>query len=72
MIIENNTDTEIRIYPITPRGQRSRRPHIVKPERTEKIAARIGGVFVIESQDGTIHEIHSPSFPSRIINIKRK
>ena len=72
MIIENNTDTEIRIYPITPRGQRSRRPHIVKPDRTEKIAARIGGVFVIESQDGTIHEIHSPSFPSRIINIKRK
>ena len=42
-IIENNTDTEIRIYPITPRGQRSRRPHIVKPDRTEKIAARIGG-----------------------------
>ena len=72
LIIANKIDTEIRVYPITPRGQRSRRPHIVKPNATARIAARIGGVFVVESRDGTIHEIHSPSFPSRTINIKRK
>ena len=72
LLIANKTDTEIRVYAITPRGQRSRRPHIVKPGATTTIAARIGGVFVVESRDGTIHEIHSPSFPSRTINIKRK
>jgi hypothetical protein len=28
-------------------------------------------VFVVESRDGTIHEIHSPSLPGRTINIER-
>jgi len=72
LLIANKTDTIIRVYAITPRGQRSRRPHIVQPNATTRIAARIGGVFVVESRDGTIYEIHSPSFPSRTINIKRK
>ena len=72
LVVANNTDTFINIYAISPRGQRSRRPTVVKPGTMTKIKARIGGVFVVESQDGTIHEIHSPSFPSRTINIKRK
>ena len=72
LVVSNKTDTEIRVYAINPRGHRSRRPHVVKPGATTKINARIGGVFVVESRDGTIHEIHSPSFPSRTINIKRE
>ena len=72
LVVANKTDTFIKIYAISPRGQRSRRPTVVKPGTMTKIKARIGGVFVVESQDGTIHEIHSPSFPSRTINIKRK
>ena len=72
LVVANKTDTFINIYAISPRGQRSRRPTVVKPGTMTKIKARIGGVFVVESQDGTIHEIHSPSFPSRTINIKRK
>ncbi len=71
LLIANKTDTEIKVYAITPRGQRSRRPTVVKPGDRTEINARIGGVFVVESRDGTIHEIHSPSLPGRTINIER-
>lgn len=71
LLIANKTDTEIKVYAITPRGQRSRRPTVVKPGDRTEINARIGGVFVVESRDGTIHEIHSPSLPRRTINIER-
>jgi iduronate 2-sulfatase len=71
LLIANKTDTEIKVYAITPRGQRSRRPTVVKPGDSTEINARIGGVFVVESRDGTIHEIHSPSLPGRTINIER-
>jgi iduronate 2-sulfatase len=43
----------------------------VKPGGTKQINARIGGVFVVESRDGTIHEIHSPAFPEKTINIQQ-
>jgi iduronate 2-sulfatase len=43
----------------------------VKPGDRTEINARIGGVFVVESRDGTIHEIHSPSLLGRTINIER-
>ena len=62
----NATETNIMIYPITPQGRRGR-PRILEPQQETTIAARIGGVFVVESRDGTIHQIHSPSFPKRII-----
>jgi len=71
LLIANKTDTEIKVYAITPRGQRSRRPTVVKSGDRTEINARIGGVFVVESRDGTIHEIHSPSLPGRTINIER-
>jgi iduronate 2-sulfatase len=71
LLIANKTDTEIKVYAITPRGQRSRRPTVVNPGDRTEINARIGGVFVVESRDGTIHEIHSPSLPGRTINIER-
>jgi len=71
IIFANKTDTDIMVYPITPQGHRGRRPAVVKPGAMIKINARIGGVYVVESRDGTIHEIHSPSFPEKIINIER-
>ena len=67
----NRTDSDILVYAISPQGHRTRRPSVVKPEATKQINARIGGVFVVESRNGTIHEIHSPAVPEKIINIKR-
>ncbi len=67
----NRTDSDILVYGISPQGHRTRRPSVVKPEATKQINARIGGVFVVESRNGTIHEIHSPAVPEKIINIKR-
>ena len=66
----NQTDTDLFIYPITPQGRRGRML-LCQPKATRKKAARIGGVFVVESRDGTIHEIHSPAFPAREIVISR-
>ncbi len=66
----NQTDTEALIYPITPAGRRGRVRRLA-PGKQLTIAARIGGVFVVESQDGTIHEIHSPSWPPRTVVLQR-
>ena len=67
----NRTDSDILVYGISPQGRRTRRPLVVKPGGTKQINARIGGVFVVESRDGTIHEIHSPAFPEKTINIQQ-
>mgnify|MGYP002832791788 CR=1 FL=1 len=67
----NRTDSDILVYGISPQGRRTRRPSVVKPGGTKQINARIGGVFVVESRDGTIHEIHSPAFPEKTINIQQ-
>ena len=66
--INNNTVTDLFVYPISPLGRRGRR-QIIAPQETLSLAARIGGVYVIESRDGTVHEIHSPSFPAKTIVI---
>jgi iduronate 2-sulfatase len=71
IVFANKMGTDIIVYPITPQGRRGRIPTLVKPGATTKINARIGGVYVVESKDGTIHEIHSPSLPGRTINIER-
>lgn len=62
----NATTTDVMIYPITSAGRRGRvRP--LSPGQETTIKARIGGVYVVESRDGSIHQIHSPSVPSRTI-----
>jgi iduronate 2-sulfatase len=66
--INNATATDLFVYPISPLGRRGRR-RVVAPLETLTLAARIGGVFVIESRDGTVHEIHSPSFPAKTVVI---
>jgi len=65
----NQSDTNVMIYPITPAGRRGR-VKTLSPEDSLTIKARIGGVYVVESVDGTIHEIHSPSLPARTIVVK--
>ena len=66
--INNTTATDLFVYPISPLGRRGRR-RVVAPKETLSLAARIGGVYVIESHDGTVHEIHSPAFPAKTIVI---
>lgn len=65
----NRTASDLMIYPITPQGRRGRALVLV-PGKESSINARIGGVYVVESRDGTIHQIHSPSFPPGTIAIK--
>ena len=64
----NRANTDIMVYPISPAGRRGRARGL-KPGATTKINARIGGVYVVESRDGIIHQIHSPSFPEKVITI---
>lgn len=66
---KNQTKTNVLIYPITPQGRRGRGLRL-PPDRQVTINARIGGVFVVESHDGTIHQIHSPSLPARTVELK--
>jgi iduronate 2-sulfatase len=66
--INNTTVTDLFVYPISPLGRRGRR-QIIAPQETLSLTARIGGVYVIESRDGTVHEIHSPSFPAKTLVI---
>ncbi|MFK7768335.1 MAG: sulfatase [Mariniblastus sp.] len=65
----NEHETEISVYAITPTGKRGR-PKKLMPGEELTIKARIGGVFVIESVDGKIYQIHSPSLPTRKIEVK--
>lgn len=58
----NEAQTMVSIYPISPSGRRGKAKHL-KPTEEVTINARIGGVFVVESMDGRIHEIHSPIAP---------
>lgn len=65
----NQTQTEVMIYPITPKGRRGRARKLTPGEQVT-INARIGGVYVVESQDGTIYQIHSPAVPAQIVTLK--
>ena len=62
----NELDTKVTIYAITPTGRRGK-ARTLDPGEKLTLKARIGGVFVAESRDGRVHEIHSPSVPSRPI-----
>lgn len=58
----------VTVYAIQPTGRRSRGRRLA-PGQSVSYKARIGGVFVVESHDGTIHEIHSPSWPEKTVVI---
>lgn len=67
----NETDTEILVYPITPDGRRNRAKRLA-PKETETFNARLGGAYVVEGVDGTIHQIHSPSWPAQPVVIQKQ
>lgn len=67
--IRNEYTGAINIYNIRSTGARIRGPRLT-PGETATYNARIGGVFVIESRDGKIHEIHSPSWPAETLVIE--
>ena len=68
---ENETDTEITVYPINSSGKRNRGRKIA-PGKSFTFNARIGGAYVVEGKDGTIHEIYSPSWPPRPVVIRKQ
>ncbi|TWU54531.1 Choline-sulfatase [Rubripirellula tenax] len=66
--LNNQTETTLMAFPITPTGRRGRVTRI-EPGKAATFNARIGGVYVVESIDGTVHEVHSPSYPPRQVVI---
>lgn len=65
----NKSTTTLMVYPITPTGRRGKARKL-PPSQEVTINARIGAVYVVESQDGSIHQIHSPSIPTKTVTIQ--
>lgn len=65
----NQTSVTVKIHPISATGRRSR-AHVLQPGEETQINARIGGVFVVESDDGLVYQIHSPVYPARPVVIE--
>ena len=65
MSFVNDSAGDVKIIPITSRGARNKRS-IKQLKSGEQMTrkSRVGEVFVVESDDGKIYEIHSASFPS--------
>ena len=59
---------EVTVYAIQASGRRARGRKLVTGDSIS-YQARIGGAFVVESKDGKIHEIHSPSWPEKTVVI---
>ncbi len=67
---ENRTDGDIFLQAIKPTGRRAVK-RTLAPGDSVTLNARIGGVYVVESRDGSIHEIHSPCWPPRTVVIRK-
>ena len=67
--VTNESEKTLLLYPLNPAGKRGAVKRIA-PGGKISINARMGSCFVVESMDGSVHEIHSPSFPPRTIEYK--
>ncbi|SMP67286.1 iduronate 2-sulfatase [Neorhodopirellula lusitana] len=67
---ENKTDTPIRVHLVAPSGKRDR-GRKVAPQGEVTMKQKMGSVYVVESLDGTIHEIHPLSKPVETVVIER-
>jgi iduronate 2-sulfatase len=67
----NETQGEVSVYNIGSTGRRANSKRL-RPGEDVTYNARIGGVFVVESKDGRIYEIHSPSLPARTVVIEEQ
>jgi len=65
----NEMEVEITVNTINQAGRRSKRRKL-SPGKKIKINASTGSVFVIESADGKVHKIHSPSIPERTVSVR--
>lgn len=68
LTFRNEYTSDVTVYAIRPTGRRSRGQKLSNGASVS-YKARIGGVFVVESKDGTLHEIHSPSWPAKTVVI---
>lgn len=64
----NQHSSEVTVYNIKPSGARARGVRLATG-KSVTYNVGIGGVVVIERKDGTIHELHSPSWPPKTITI---
>jgi len=69
-VFRNEYDHEVTVYNIKPTGARGKGSKL-QPGKSVTYRAFIGGVFVAESKDGKIHEIHSPGWPETTVVIGR-
>ena len=67
---QNKSGRPIVIYNIPRSGRRPKKGKTVEPNADYKFKTKIGNVFVVESLDGKIHEIHSSSDPTETIEIR--
>ncbi len=58
MVVQNATDSVVQVYPITPAGRRGKVLRL-QPDGSRTVNAIVGTVYVAESVDGSIHEIHT-------------
>lgn len=71
LTFQNKTQGDVVVYNISSTGRRANSKKL-KPNEDVRYNAHIGGVFVVESKDGRIYEIHSPSLPARTVVIKNQ
>ena len=66
----NKTEGPIFVYKLSSRGKRPKPGKTVEPNEERNFKTKFGTVFVVESLDGKIHEVHSPAIPARVIEIQ--
>ncbi|MEZ6017752.1 MAG: sulfatase [Planctomycetota bacterium] len=67
--IQNQAEAELLIYPISAVGRRLQ-VRTLSPGKTLTLNSKLGNVFVVESADGSVQEIHSTAIPTETITIK--
>ena len=66
----NQTSGRVSVIPISNKGSRKKsKIKRLKPGKKTTFTARIGAVYVLESHDGTIHEVHSIDEPEQAVVI---
>ena len=68
---DNRTETSVMIVPVSKTGKRLKKKiKRIDEGESATFKAKIGDVFVAESSDGKLHEIHSPTFPASSVVLK--
>lgn len=67
LTFQNDYSHDVLLSIISNKGARQKPSRRIAPGKKLALNARLGGVLVVESTDGKIHQIHSPSYPERTI-----